>query len=86
MRAHLLSSELPALEGSGYTMPCGAKIQRAKFALIWDSQVMGEPAALSTMMFCKKCVVAFGNEVLQGTGAGARRYLFGIVEATSDEV
>ena len=74
-KAHLLSSEEPLKPLGPLTVACGKVVEDPAFPFIWDSQGLGQPVGLSTLLLCRKCVADFGAR------DGARRYVYGVCEA-----
>jgi hypothetical protein len=76
MKCHLIESPEPLKEGGPLTGICGVEVNPSKFALVWDSTVMGDPVILSTLLFCRKCAIeAHALWISKST-----RYLYGIVQ------
>lgn len=70
MKAHLLDSEDPLIEGEDYRALCGDEISNSVFVYMFDTDAAEEfLSALSAVNTCRKCCTA-GLD---------KRYVYGIV-------
>ena len=70
MKAHLLDSEVPLIEGQTYTAICGAEVSQAVFVYMFNTDHAEEfLGALSSINTCKKC---YQLEI-------EKRYVYGIL-------
>lgn len=72
MKAHLIASEVPLIEGQTCTAACGAEIKRCIFVYMFNTDHATEfLAALSAVNTCSKCY----RQPLDN------RYVYGLVSA-----
>lgn len=81
-KAHLLHSLEPVPAGGKYLFPCGAQIERAEYAFLWDETAMGtvESEHLPTKGVCTKCRNRIGDLPIDGK----RYFIYGMVEGKKD--
>jgi hypothetical protein len=71
VKAHLLDSDAPIIEGSTVTANCGKKIKKVKFVMMWDAQQMGTEILIDAYVnVCLKCMKRDWEQ----------SYIYGIVE------
>jgi hypothetical protein len=72
VKAHLIDSETPLIEGQTYSALCGAEVKHCVFVYMFNTDCAEEfLGALSTINTCRKC---FQVEI-------EKRYVYGIVPA-----
>jgi len=74
MKAHLVTSEAPIMDGFPVTGVCDFPIQHCQIVYMWDALAMG-PIAMSTLICCQKCwgrLRSFPTD---------QRYVYGCIEA-----
>lgn len=68
MKAHLLGSDEPLVEGEDYIARCGQTVAKAAFVFWLEN---GDVVGVSTLLFCGKCIEGPGYK---------RRYIYGMVD------
>jgi hypothetical protein len=81
MKAHLLTSDFPLVDGQTQTADCGTEVEPAWIQWCWDSLDAGTTIPLSTMVLCSKCV-----HVALGSSYARQRYLYGIGTTRPDKL
>lgn len=69
MKAHLLDSDIPILEGSTVVVNCGQHVPNCKFVMMWDAQELDEIDLGWMRNLCRKCIEQRVD----------RRYIYGIL-------
>ena len=70
MKAHILISAEPLVQGRTYQAQCGAEVKRSYFVFTFDEE-FGQSVTFNAMLCCAKCL---------SSQMGAGRYIYGLVE------